>query len=439
MDAKTLQRFLSDSARQATRSEIRELLKLIAQPDIISLAGGLPPPEAFPVDDVIDIVPDVLRDQGPAALQYGTTEGDPEFREELVRLMVELEGEAFRRLTPDHILVTTASQQALDLCSRIFISIYDAVLVGLPSYLGALGAFGAAGAKLYGVPLDDDGMRMDLLEERLTELRDQGVQPKFVYTVPDFGNPSGVTLSLKRRHKLLTLAQEFDLLVLEDSPYRQLRYVGKSVPSLASLDTEGRVVSMFTFSKTLFPGLRLGWVVADPEIIRRLVVAKQPVDVCTSGLSQLIAKEFLRAGRLVPHIARIRAMYAEKREAFLGALEEKMDPAWGVRWTRPEGGLFLWMTLPDGADSRDLFRRTIQEKVAFVNGSAFHCDGSGQSTLRLNFSYPSIEKLGQAAERLARCIGEMVGERPRPQEDVRRAIPTQPGNESRARWNEQGD
>jgi 2-aminoadipate transaminase len=409
MDATELQRFLSHSARQAERSEIRELLKLIARPEIISLAGGLPPPEAFPIEEVVELLPDVLRRQGPAALQYGTTEGEAELRQELVKLMAEVEGEPFARRSIDEVLITTASQQALDLCGRIFISPGDSVIVGLPAYLGALGAFRASGARLFGIPLDEQGMRTDQLRKRLEELSGEGVRPKMVYTVPDFDNPAGVTMSLERRRELLAIAREFDLLVLEDSPYRQLRYVGEALPSLAALDPEGRVVAMYTFSKILFPGLRLGWVVADPEIISKLVVAKQSADVCTSRLTQLIATEFLRAGRLLPHVERVRQLYAGKRQVFLDALDEQVDPAWGVNWTRPDGGLFLWMTLPDGLESRELFDLAIREQVAFVNGSAFYCDGSGRNTLRLNFSYPSPERLRLAAERLARCIGSMVG------------------------------
>jgi len=430
MDETHLLRFLSDSARQAGRNEIRELLKLIARPEIISLAGGLPPPEAFPIEEVVEVLPAVLRRQGPAALQYGTTEGDAELRQELVKLMVEVEGEAFARLTAEHVLITTASQQALDLCGRIFLSPGDAVVVGLPSYIGALGAFRASGAKLHGIPLDEQGLHTGLLRQRLTELRREAVRPKFVYTVPDFGNPAGVTMSLERRRELLDIAREFDLLVLEDSPYRQLRYAGESLPSLAGLDPDGRVVAMYTFSKILFPGLRLGWVVADPEIVVRLVVAKQAADVCTSRLAQLIGKEFLQAGRLLPHVERVRRIYARKRLVFLEALEEWIDPSWGVRWTRPDGGLFLGMTLPAGLDSRDLFELAIRERVAFVNGAAFHCDGSGRNTLRLNFSYPSEENLRVAARRLARCIGRLVeGARHvavgAPQ--ARPGVPNQPG------------
>jgi 2-aminoadipate transaminase len=262
------------------------------------------------------------------------------------------------------------------------------------------------------VPLDDDGVRPDLLEARLIDLRREGVRPKFVYLVPDFQNPAGVTLSLERRREILAIAREFDLLVIEDSPYRELRYVGETIPCLGALDDDGRVLSLFTFSKILCPGLRLGWIVGSPEIIARLVIAKQPVDLCTSGLNQLIASKFLAAGLLPGHVAKIRASYARKREVMLGALERHVDPAWGVRWTRPEGGLFTWVTLPEWMNARELLDRALEREVAFVIGAAFHCDGSGQNTFRLNFSYPTHEQLEAGVRRLASAIGDMMQEAP---------------------------
>jgi len=408
MNAAYLQSFLSDSSRTATRNEIRELLKIIARPEIISLAGGLPSPEVFPIRDLVDLLPRAIDEDGLQALQYGTTEGDLGLRLELIKLLEEFEGIEPGQLTPDNILVTNASQQGLDLCSRIFISPGDAVICGLPSYIGALGAFTACGARLSGIPLDDEGLRTDLLEQRLLSLRHEGTRPKFVYVVPDFQNPSGVTLSLARREELLAIAREFDLLVVEDSPYRQLRYVGETLPTLLSLDRDARVISLFTLSKMLCPGLRLGWAVADPDIIARLVIAKQPVDVCTSGLIQMITREFLKAGLLRAQIDHAQQLYARKRLAMLEALETTMDPAWNVKWTRPDGGLFTWLTLPVGIDGNELLTRALDEKVAFVIGRAFHCDGSGKNTIRLNFSYPSIDEINTAVQRLAICIGALA-------------------------------
>lgn len=411
MDAKSLHRFLSDSARTATRNEIRELLKLIAKPDMISLAGGLPATESFPVKELETVVAKVLATHGATALQYGPTEGDLGLRQELLGV---LEHDGRTGVTVDEVLVTTASQQALDLCARVFIAPGDTVICGLPSYLGALGAFTACGARLCGVPLDDEGMRTDLLEHRLLALRREGVRPKFVYVVPDFQNPAGVTLSFARRHELLSIAREFDLLVLEDNPYRQLRYVGETPPSLGALDVDGRVITLYSFSKVFCPGLRLGYVVAHPSIIATLVLAKQPVDLCTSSFNQCIAREYIAGGHLWTRLANTRALYAHKREVMLAALGEHIDPAWGVKWTRPDGGMFVWMTLPVHLDARELFEKAVSRKVAFVVGSAFHCDGSGRNTLRLNFSFPSVEQLQVAVKRLADSISDLLREKPAP-------------------------
>lgn len=425
MDKDYLQRFLNDSSKSRKRNEIRELLKLLAKPEIISLAGGLPSPETFPIAELTEMMPSLLEQHGVAALQYGTTEGDIGLREELIALMNDsvVEGESFAYLTPGHIQILSGSQQGLDLSGRAFLVKGDVVVCGLPSYLGALGAFNACGARLTGIPLDDEGMRTDMLEQRLVDLRRKGVHPKFLYVVPDFQNPGGVTLGLERRHELLAIAREFDMLVIEDSPYRQLRYVGESLPSLGGLDRDNRVISLFTFSKILAPGLRVGWAVADPEIIAQLNMAKQPVDVCTSCLSQIVIREFIKAGLLRGQIQRIRNLYSVKRQAMLDALDEHFDPAWGVHWTRPEGGLFLWVTLPVWMQATDLFERALAEKMAFVRGQAFHCDGSGHNTLRLNFSYPSVEQIRTAVERLSRCVSALVCEVP---EEQRMSLGTRP-------------
>jgi 2-aminoadipate transaminase len=400
-----IERFLSDASRKASRNEIRELLRVIARPDVISLAGGLPSPEAFPLGELAGLVARALERHGAAALQYGTTEGDLGLRRELIRTMVELEGlEAFPDLAPDDLLIVSGSQQGLDVCARTLLSPGDVVVCELPSYLGALGAFGACGARLSGIPIDADGMRTDLLEQRLIDLRQRKLRPKFVYTVPDFHNPAGVSLALERRHELLAIAREFDLLVIEDSPYRPLRYLGDALPSLSSLDRDGRVIALFTLSKVLSPGLRVGWIVAQPEVISRLVVTKQPLDLCTSGLSQLVAREYLAAGALPAQIERVRGLYSARRRALLDGLERHVDPALGVSWTRPEGGLFVWVTLPSWLDAHALLPRALEQKIAFVAGRPFHCDGSGRNTLRLNFSYPTVEQLDLAAERLARCL-----------------------------------
>lgn len=400
-----LERFLTEGARTAKRSEIRDLLRVAGEPGMISLAGGLPSPETFPIEELTGLLPRVLNTHGATALQYGTTEGDTGLREALVELHAD---DGLRDLTIDHVLPTSSSQQGLDLVSRVFLERGDTAFVGLPSYLGALGAFSAAGARMIGVPLDDAGMRTDLLEERLIEARRHGDRTKLVYLVPDFQNPAGVSLSLGRRLEVLQIASAFDLLVIEDSPYRHLRYAGEPLPTLQELDTDGRVVSLFTFSKILFPGLRLGWFVAQPQIITRFVVAKQAMDLCSSGLAQAIAREYLKTNDLSRHVAHACTIYGARRARMLDALETHMRPEWRVRWTHPEGGLFLWMTLPEWMDSRELLRASLAEKVAFVSGRAFHCDGGGANTLRLNFSYPTPEEIGVAIERLSSALAKTI-------------------------------
>ena len=411
MDATRLQKFLSDSARTATRNEIRELLKLIARPDMISLAGGLPATQSFPIPELKEVTQRVLDEFGTSALQYGPTEGDAGLREELIGL---IEADGCENVELENVLVTTASQQALDLCSRVFIAPGDTVVCGLPSYLGALGAFVACGARLSGVPLDDEGMRTDLLEHRLLTLRREGVHPKFLYLVPDFQNPAGVTLSVERRHEILSIAREFDLLVVEDNPYRQLRYTGETPPALGALDRDGRVITLYSFSKVFCPGLRLGYVLAHPDVIARLVLAKQPVDLCTSNFNQTIAREYIKGGYLWPRLERTRELYARKREVMLAALSEHVDPDWGVTWTKPEGGMFLWMTLPKHLDAKDLFQKALERNVAFVIGNAFYCDGGGHNTLRLNFSFPNEEQLVVAVKRLADAIADLIRDQPAP-------------------------
>jgi len=405
----SIENFLSASARNASRSEIRELLALIARPGMISLAGGLPAPETFPVELLAEIAPRLLREEGGEVLQYGRTEGEPAFLQELVGL---LESEGIRGRTPENLIVTSSSQQALDLVARVFLGPGDVAVMGLPAYLGAIGAFTAAGARLTGVPQDDEGIRTDLLEERLVELRREGNRAKLVYVVPDFDNPTGVTMSRSRREDLLALARDFDFLVVEDGPYRSLRYEGAPVPTIQELDPTGRVLSLFSFSKVLCPGLRLGFAVGDPAAIQSLTVAKQNVDLCTGGLVQALARELVRSGALPGILTSRRARYERGRQAMLAALESEIDPDLGVRWTPPEGGMFVWVRLPASLDAARLLERALARNVAFVTGRSFHCDGSGTNTLRLCFSYPSLDDIREGVSRLGRAIEELASEGP---------------------------
>ena len=385
-------------------SAIRELLKLTEQPDVISFAGGLPAPEVFPIKHIEAAAHRVLETQGRVALQYGITEGYLPLRELLVRHM----GRYGIRVTPANLLITSGAQQALDLIAKLLLDPGDAVLTEEPTFLSAIQTFTSYQAHCITVPLDDDGMRIDLLEAALRR------GPKFMYVLPNFQNPAGVTLSLERRRALVELASRYGTPIVEDDPYGQLRYEGRHLPSLVRLDAEyhgcahgerpfrGSVLYMGTLSKTLAPGLRIGWVVAPEEVVVRLVQLKQSADLHTSTFVQMVAYEAARGGFLDHHIPAIRSLYTERRNAMLAAMERHF-PA-GVRWTHPHGGLFLWVTLPPGVRADELLKDALCERVAFVPGQAFHPSGGGSGTFRLNFSYCTSERIEEGIARLGRVI-----------------------------------
>jgi len=397
---KDLSAFYSKNAQNMKRSEIRELLKVTRRPEIISFAGGLPAPQTFPVKQLEEISCQLLREKGATALQYGPTEGEAPLREELAKWL----SHEKTSIKPENILITTGSQQGLDIVSKIFLDPNDIVVMELPTYIGGLQTFTSYRAKMIGVPQDNHGMRIDLLETLLAKLARKGRKPKFIYVVPDFQNPSGVTMTLERRKALLQLAYKFEIPILEDSPYRDLRFAGQAVPAIYSLDTENQVIALGTFSKLLCPGLRLAWIIAPTEWMDRMIVAKQGMDLCSPSYTQLIVAEFLKRGYLKAQVESIRKLYATKREAMLAALRKYMPK--GVKWTEPEGGLFLWVQLPKKMSATDLFPKAIENKVAYVIGSAFHCNGKGLNTMRLNFSYPSEEQIDEGIRRLAKMIKE---------------------------------
>jgi len=395
-----LSRF-SISATGAKRSVIRELLKLTQQSGIISFAGGLPSPETFPTQQIADLAREVILKEGKWALQYGPTEGFPALKDTLVEML----SQDGIQTTPRNILITNASQQGLDLVSRVFLNRRNRVIVGRPSYVGALGAFKNSGATFKGVDVDEEGMVVEQVEQALDAMRIHGDLPKFIYVVPDFQNPAGVTMSLERRKKLLQLAREYKVLIVEDTPYRALRYVGKSIPSFYELDQDqGYVISLHTFSKTLFPGLRLGWMLASPELIDKFVMTKQAMDLCTPSLTQAIALAYCKKGLMDDHIRENVVLYSEKREVMLNALSEFMPEHPDIHWTQPEGGLFLWIYLPETIDAEDLFHDALDEKVAYVIGSCFFVDGGGHHNMRVNFSYPSTDEIVEGVRRLAKVI-----------------------------------
>ncbi|RLG30027.1 aminotransferase [Methanosarcinales archaeon] len=397
-----LSRLFSDRAKKFRKSEIRELLKVTESPDIISFAGGLPNPATFPIKELQDISNYILRNHGKEALQYGTTEGYRELR----KILAERAYKDGIDATEENVLITGGSQQALDIIGKIFLEPGDTAIVGLPSYLGGLNAFRSYECNMVGIPLDKDGMITDILEEKVKELIKNEIIPKFIYVIPTFQNPAGVVLSEKRRKKLLDIANEYDLLVIEDDPYSRLRYNGNPVKPIKSFDEENRVLYMSTFSKILSPGFRLAWVIGDTEIIKKMVIAKQAMDLCTNTFTQHLAYEFIRRGSLDLHILKIIEIYKPKRDIMIKNIEEHFPE--GYTCNRPEGGMFAWVTLPEYIDTEKMFIEALKEKVAYVHGKAFHVDGSGGNTMRLNFSYPSNEQIEEGIKRLAKVIEKEI-------------------------------
>lgn len=391
-----------------TSSTIRELLKWTQRPEMISFAGGLPAPELFPVEAFEDACHRVLAASGPASLQYSTTEGYPPLRELIARRLNRYNIKA----TPDNVLITSGSQQALDLIAKLLINRGDRILAEAPTYLGALQAFNVFGADYVSVPTDDDGIRTELLDEALRS------GPKFMYLLPNFQNPSGVTLSLDRRQELVALADKYGCPIVEDDPYGQLRFEGEHLPPLFVLDHEnlwnddgynlGNVIYLSTFSKTLAPGLRLGWMVAPADVIAKLVQLKQGADLHTSTFNQMAAFEVARGGFLDEHVKKIREVYRERRNVMLDALDEHFPAE--VSWTHPHGGLFLWARLPEGMDTHILLQTALQQNVAFVPGDAFFAipDKESRRYMRLNFSNAKPEMIREGIRRLAAAIGEQM-------------------------------
>jgi len=400
-------RFAQRTQRMGS-SAIRELLKLTESPDIISFGGGMPAPDVFPIQEFREACERVLRDSGDFALQYGPTDGYPPLRELIVRHTARYGIE----VTPENILVTSGSQQALDLLGKILINPGDHILVESPTYLGALQAWSAYGAEYVTVPMDEYGMVTDALEAALRS------GPKFIYVLPNFQNPTGVTLALERRKKLIELADQYGVPIVEDDPYGQLRYEGEHLPSVVVLDGQfrnsgescyrGNVIYLSTFSKILSPGLRLAWVVAPPEVIRKLVQAKQGADLHTSAFTQFVAYEVSRGGFLDRHIKVIRDCYGKRRDVMLAAMDGYFPP--GVEWTHPEGGLFLWAILPETMNSAEVLKMALQQKVAFVPGAPFYPTGGGHNTMRINFSYSDPDKIREGIARLGRVLYEAMGE-----------------------------
>jgi 2-aminoadipate transaminase len=381
-------------------SDIREILKVTAQPEVISLAGGLPAPELFPVDEYRRAFEWILETEGSVALQYGPSEGYWPLRsfiaERLTRFGIDCGAE--------DVLITSGSQQGLDLIGKVFLDPGDTVLVEKPTYMGALQAFNQYQARYTVVPMDDDGMCVEQLEHLLSS---GASRVKLIYVIPNFQNPTGRTLSTSRRARLVEIASRHGVAILEDDPYGELRYEGEALPSLKSLDRDGTVIYMGTFSKILAPGFRLGWIAASPEAQEVLLHAKQPSDLHTGMAQQMATLRVARDGFVDEHVEHIRDFYRERRDVMLSAIT-RWFPA-TVRYTRPAGGMFVWAELPEAIDTRELFVEAVKHKVAFVPGQGFHPDLSGSNTMRLNFSNVAPARIEEGVRRLGEAIEALRG------------------------------
>lgn len=390
-------------ASGATSSVMRDLMAITEQADIISLAGGLPDTETFPREVYDEIAGEIGSDFLASALQYGPTDGMRELREQIVKVMAD-EG---ARARVDDIMITTGGQQAIDLSIRTFVDRGDAVLAEGPTYPGAAPCFTAYGADVTHIPLDDDGMRVDLMEEAYARLAHEGRPPKLLYTIPNFQNPAGVTMSLERRHRLVEFAHSVGLLVIEDNPYGQIRFEGEPLPTLYELDDgAGWVIYLSTFSKILAPGIRVGWVVAPPPVLRKMNLGKQAADLCSSTFTQRFVTEYLKRYDYREHVARVNTIYRSRRDTMLAALDARFPAS--ATWTRPRGGLFLWATLPEYIDTKHLQAKALERQVAFVPGEGAFLDGRGRNSMRLNFSGVPESVITEGIGRLGEVVTEFI-------------------------------
>lgn len=383
-------------------SAMRDLMEITARPEVISLAGGLPDTSTFPPESFAAQMTRIAQESSAEALQYGPTEG--------FRRTKEVIGEVMRwegvEADLDDVIVTTGGQQALDLIAKALVDPGDAVIAEGPTYPGAVPTFCSYEAEVLQVPIDEEGMRIDELERLLERLDADGRSPKFIYSVPTFQNPGGVTLGLERRRRLIELARDREILVVEDNPYGMLRYDGEALPTLYSLDGGDYVLYVGTLSKILSPGIRIGWACAPPPILEKIVLGKQAADLCTSTLTQYFVNEYFADGNWLEHIRSVSTIYASRRDAMLEALE-RFFPA-EASWSTPEGGLFVWVTLPDYINTTDLLARALRENVAFVPGEAAYVDGSGSASMRLNFSAQSAEEISEGVRRIGAVAAEQV-------------------------------
>ncbi|MGI9021333.1 MAG: PLP-dependent aminotransferase family protein [Solirubrobacterales bacterium] len=403
--ARDLERYaglFAQRTRVMRSSAMRDLMEITARPEVISLAGGLPDTSTFPPESFAAQMTRIAQESSAAALQYGPTEGFARTRECIAEVM----GAEGMRPDPGDIIVTTGGQQAIDLITKTLIDPGDVVVCEAPTYPGAVPVFCSYEADTRQVEMDSDGMRIDLLEELLDELAAEGRRPKFIYTVPTFQNPAGVTLSPERRRRLVEIARERELLIVEDNPYGLLRYSGEPVEPLYAMDGGDYVVYLGTFSKILSPGIRLGWLCAPPPVMEKVVLGKQASDLCSSTLTQYFVNEYFAEGQWGAYVESLIDHYRSRRDAMIESLERHFPEQ--ATWTTPEGGLFVWATLPDYFDTTDLLARALRENVAFVPGAAAFVDGRGSGSMRLNFSGSNEDEIREGIRRIGKVVSEQV-------------------------------
>ena len=379
------------------RSPVREIFKKVDLNAIYSFAGGYPSADTFPLEEIKRTMSEVIDKYGSKSFQYGATQGVPELREAVAKRC---------GVTADRVQITSSSQQGIDVCTRVLVNPGDVILTSSPSYLGALQSFRSYRADIRGVKHNPDlNAFQQVYEEVIEQVKAEGKHIKFLYMIPDFQNPSGESLTLEERKMLVALAQKHGFLIVEDSPYRELRYEGEHIPTMYSLDPD-RVIHLGSFSKIFAPGFRLGWAIAHPEILDKIYVCKQSLDLCPPIFDQYVAAEFLSSGRLDENLLKSIELYKGKRDLLLGLLEEHMPD--GVTWTHPEGGLFLFLTMPEDFEAVKFYDKALDAGVAYVAGEFFHPDGSGKNTMRMNFSFMSHEKMAEGVKLLAKLLNDDI-------------------------------
>ena len=408
MPKEPLKHLYSREALDTQPSAIRDICALVARPEVCSLAGGWPDPAKFPIDAIRRIFDDLMAEQGDQLLQYGSTEGLEDLRQVLAERM---KTEGLTDAAPDNLIITHGSAQGMHLAAQVFIDRDDVVIVGLPTYFGGPGAVRARGGSVVGVPVDRDGLNPNRMGQEINRLKTAGKRVKGVYVIPNFQNPTGVTLSLEKRRQLIRLAETHDLVIFEDDPYADLRFEGERLPSLKSMDRSGRVIHLRSLSKTFVPGFRLGWAFGESGVIRQMVVAKQFSDAATNTPAQYILLEFIRRGLLDRQIQENIEFYSAKRDFMLAQMDRHFPRE--ATWSRPRGGFFIFVKLPISMDAGELFQRAVDRNVAFVTGQPFFVDGSGHNTFRLSYSQAGKKDIEAAIREIGNLIKDgLAGHRP---------------------------